>query len=112
MPIEPWSDTIWIVKLAGEPDLSDDLETARDRVSHADQAPHVILDFTQVRQINSSNLSQLLRLRKLAIDRDVKLRLVGLNDTLWAVFLTTGLDKVFEFLPDVPTTLATLQMEE
>ena len=32
------------------------------------------------------------------------------NDIIWAVFMTTGLDKVFEFTPDVPTALAKLQM--
>ena len=56
-------------------------------------------------------LSQLLRLRKAAIDGNAKLLLASIPDSVWAVFLTTGLDKVFEFARDVATALASLQID-
>ena len=112
MPVEKWSDHIWIVKLASEPVLSDDLVSLQHDTVQANVRPNCIVDFSAITQLTSSNLSQLLRLRKQAIDHDVKLRLVGLADSVWVVFMTTGLDKVFEFAPDVPTALAGLQLDE
>jgi anti-anti-sigma factor len=112
MPIQEWSERIWVVQLGDEPMLSDDLRGLKDRVEQAKQAPDMVLDLSGLALVNSSNLSQLLRLRKLAADRDVKLRLAGPPNSVWAVFLTTGLDKVFEFVTDVPSALAGLQMNQ
>lgn len=111
MPIQRWSDRIWVVTLADEPALSEDLINAKDEADRADACPDIVLDFSALTQLNSSNLSQLLRLRKLAIDHSTKLRLAALPDPVWVVFLTTGLDKVFEFAGDVPSALAALQIE-
>jgi len=112
MPVQQWSDRIWITQLGDEPGLSEDLQAAFDQAHRANPTPHMIVDLSSVAHVNSSNLSQLLRLRKLAIDSDAKLRLAGPNDTVWAVFLATGLDKVFEFRPDVTHALADLQIKE
>ncbi len=112
MPIEQWSEKIWIVHLENEPGLSDDLNAAREKMSHARPTPSIVVDFAGVTALNSSNLSQLLRIRKECIDGDTKLRLAALSDQIWAVFLTTGLDKVFEFTEDVPLALAGLQIGE
>lgn len=111
MAIEKWSDDIWLIKLENEPALSEDLVQARDKTQREANMPSLVLDLSAVTRLNSSNLSQMLRLRKEAIDRDSKLRLAGLSDPIWAVFLTTGLDKVFEFAEDIPTALAGLQIE-
>ena len=111
MPIQKWSDRIWIVRLTDEPMLSEDLISARDEADGADPVPHIAVDFSAVSRVNSSNLSQLLRLRKLAIDRGTRLKLAVITDTVWIVFLTTGLDKVFEFAEDLPTALAALQID-
>ncbi len=110
MPIQPWSDRIWLVTLSNEPALSEDLIAARDRALRADPCPDVVLDFSAVTMVTSSNLSQLLRLRKVAVDSDTRLKLAALPNGVWATFLTTGLDKLFEFAEDVPTALAALQM--
>ncbi len=112
MPVEEWSDKIWLVQLDEEPALSEDLMQVKDKAHAATNMPDIVLDFAAVNHMNSSNLSQLLRLRKEAIDRDSKLRIAGLTDALWAVFLTTGLDKVFEFAQNVPLALAGLQIED
>ena len=112
MPIEEWSDKIWLVQLDNEPALSDDLIHVKEKLTQTEPMPDVVIDFSGVTHINSSNLSQILRLRKEAIDRDARLRITGLSDQIWAVFLTTGLDKVFDFASDLPTALAGLQIEE
>src|SRR5262245_28158015 len=112
MPIEEWSDKIWLVQLDDEPPLSEGLPDVKEKSQGAKEMPAVVLDFSGVPHVNSSNLSQLLRLRKEAIGRNSKLKITGLSDELWAVFLTTGLDKVFEFAANVPTALAGLQIEE
>jgi anti-anti-sigma factor len=111
MPIQQWSDKIWVVQLADEPALSEDLNNVHTQATDAEQLPHVVLDLSAVTKVNSSNLAQLLRLRKLAIDGMARLRLAGPTDSVWAVMLTTGLEKVFEFTADVPTALASIQID-
>ncbi|MCE9589279.1 MAG: STAS domain-containing protein [Planctomycetes bacterium] len=110
MPIKQWSDSIWVVELGDEPGLSEDLLNVRDKAESSKTMPRLVLDLGGVHQLNSSNLSQLLRLRKLTIDRDGRMVMANPNDVIWAVFITTGLDKVFEFAPDVPTALTKLQI--
>ncbi|MAE65535.1 MAG: hypothetical protein CMJ18_14790 [Phycisphaeraceae bacterium] len=111
MPIQKWSEQIWIAQLNDEPALSEDLVSLSHEVVHTSGHPHIVVDFSSVTRLSSSNLSQLLRLRKQAIDHDAKMKLTSLADPIWVVFLTTGLDKVFDFVPDVPTALASLQLE-
>jgi len=112
MTIERWEDGIWLVKLAGEPALSEDLILVRDQAAEADEMPDIVIDFSGISQLNSSNLSQLLRIRKLVVDREARLRLAAIPDGIWVVFMTTGLDKVFEFSPDLMTALASMQIED
>jgi anti-anti-sigma factor len=112
MSIQKWSERIWVVTLADEPMLSEDLATIGPESRNMPRMPDVVLDMSAVTHFNSSNLSQLLRLRKLAIDREARIRIAGVRDGLWAVFLTTGLDKVFDFVRDVPNALAGLQMAQ
>ena len=109
--VQEWSNKIWIVKLQDDPAFTEDLEYLADRCVAPDPMPHLILDFSCVEHLASSNLSALLRLRKLAIDREIKLRLCAPSDAAWVVFITTGLDKVFEFSQDTATTLAELQIQ-
>ena len=110
MSIQQWSEHIWVAQLANEPSLSEDLLSLKERAEQAQPTPDIVLDLSGVSQLNSSNLSQMLRIRKLVVDREVKLMLAGPNDTIWAVFLTTGLDKLFEFVGEVSTALTSLQM--
>jgi anti-anti-sigma factor len=110
MSIQKWSERIWLVTLADEPALSEDLLSLNPEIQALPRMPDIVLNMSAVTHFNSSNLSQMLRLRKLAIDREARIRIAGVPDGLWAVFLTTGLDKVFEFARDVPNALAELQM--
>ena len=110
MTTQRWNDKIWLAQLAEDPAFSDELDTLTSDCAYADPMPDLVLDLSAVKHVNSSNLSQMLRLRKLAIDRDAKLKLAGPRDSVWAALLATGLDKVFEFTADSATALAQLQM--
>lgn len=112
MPIQHWSDKIWVVKLSDEPAFSEDLSWLRSELGKTRPTPDIVVDLANVRQINSSNLSHILQVRKMVVDGDARLRLAAPQNAVWAVFLTTGLDKVFEFRSDVTTALASLQLEQ
>ena len=111
MPIQRWSDQIWVVQLATDPAFSDELDSLREQAASAQPQPDIVLDFSEATNLNSSNLSQLLRLRKDVTDREARLRLAGPPDHVWAIFLATGLDKVFDFATDTSTALAELQID-
>jgi len=105
-----WSEDIAVVDLSDEPALSEDIAATIDRVKTTGPPPHVVLNFLGVRFLNSSNLAQLLELRKALAAHDRQLRLCAVNDEIWSVMLVTGLDKVFGFAPDPMTALAGLQL--
>jgi anti-anti-sigma factor len=109
-----WSDEIVVVDLADEPALSEELSSAIDRVDRGAEGhvPHIVLNFGGVSYVNSSNLADLLRLRKGLAARGRQLRLCSVADEVWQVMMVTGLDKVLRFAPDPLTALAALQMED
>jgi len=110
MPIEKWSDQVSVVHLADDPQFTDDLQAFEQQ---AQQHPSsVVLDFAAVHFINSSNIARLLKIRKHMISTDNRLILCGISTQVWGAFLVTGLDKVFEFSDNVPTALATMQIEQ
>jgi anti-anti-sigma factor len=109
-----WSDNIVIAELLDEPALSEELSAMIQRAeggAAGSPTPHVVLNFGAVTYVNSSNLGQLLRLRKLLADAGRQLRLCSVNDDVWQIMMVTGLDKVFRFAPDPLTALAGLQMD-
>ncbi|MBI1375216.1 MAG: STAS domain-containing protein [Phycisphaera sp.] len=110
MPIQQWSDDILMVELNDEPVFSEEIQALSDRV---DKGPdcHVVLNLGNITRLNSSNISQLLRIRKKQINKDVQLRICSVPDSLWGVMLITGLDKIFDFQSDVPSALASLQID-
>jgi anti-anti-sigma factor len=108
-----WSEDIAISELSDEPALSEELNTLIDRVKDAGEvAPHVVLNFSGVTYVNSSNIAQLLRLRAQLSHAGRRLKLCSIADEVWSVMLVTGLDKVFKFAPDPMTALAGLQLED
>ncbi len=107
-----WSDTILVANLADEPALSDELSLIGDKVESAGKPPHAVLDFAEVTYINSSNIAQLLRLRKLLDAAGRSLRLSGVTDEVMSVLAVTGLDKIFQFAPDTLTAIAGLQLTD
>ncbi|XAL99415.1 STAS domain-containing protein [Phycisphaeraceae bacterium D3-23] len=112
MAIQEWSERIWLVQLTDEPGFSDELRPLTDRLIGMEEPPALVIDLSDVAQINSSNLSQLLRLRKAMIERDTPIRLAGPTDAVWSVFIMTGLDKVFHFSQDTSIALTELQLAQ
>ncbi|MHC4415391.1 MAG: STAS domain-containing protein [Planctomycetota bacterium] len=113
MPLQEWSESTTIVELNDEPMFSEDMEALMGCLDDRRHAmPDVIVNLSAVSRLNSSNLAQLLRLRKRILGNDRRLRICSVDDAVWSVFLVTGLDKLFEFTDDVSTSLASLQIEE
>ena len=112
MTVEQWSDNVLLGELADDPQFTDDLASAIEMCT-AQPRTDVLLTFTNVNYLNSSNIAKLLKLRKLVmITNQRRLKICGINTHVWGVFLVTGLDKIFDFVDDVPSGLATLQMNE
>jgi anti-anti-sigma factor len=110
MPIERWSDSVVVVHLADDPQFTEDLDSLETLTGPKDKAPSAVLDFAAVHYINSSNLAKLLKLRTRMNRAEAKLVLCNLSNQVWGTFLVTGLDKVFVFSDNVPTSLATIQI--
>ncbi len=108
-----WSSDIVIASLEDEPALSDELSALAERLDNADpsEAPAVILNFVDVTYLNSSNIAQLLKIRRRLTEAGQALRLCSIPDPVWSVMLLTGLDKVFDFTPDPATAIASIQID-
>jgi anti-anti-sigma factor len=110
MGIQNWSDDIMVVELADDPQFSEELANVMDAVET--KPADVVLNFSAVSFINSSNIAKLLRLRKQMMSAGRRLILCDVNTQAWGVFLVTGLDKIFEFINDISTALASLQISD
>ena len=65
----------------------------------------VVLDFSAVTFLNSSNLGALLRLRKRMMSLQRHLLLCGVGSKVWGSLIVTGVDEIFHFTDDVSTAL-------
>jgi anti-anti-sigma factor len=108
MAIKEWSDDVYLVELSDDPQLTDDLTALMDRLEASPR--DVVINFGAVGFVNSSNIARLLRLRKMMIAVQRRLIFSDVNSQVWGVFVVTGLDKIFEFVKDVSTALATMQI--
>ena len=110
-----WSDNIVIANLADEPALSDELSMICERIEEAavgDPIPHAVLEFHEVSYMNSSNIAQLLRLRKNLEAHSRQLVLCGVTDEVMSVLVITGIHKVFSFAADMLTAIASIQIAD
>jgi anti-anti-sigma factor len=112
MPINEWSDAILIAALQDEPQFSEDLEHLLQSLrTRGRPLPDVILDLTGVGYLNSSNLSQILRVRKMLLLDGARMRVCGATGPVSDAMRTMGLDRVLVFVDDVTAALTSLQME-
>ena len=109
MPVQDWSEDIIVVDLLNDPELTDELTSLAERLDR--EGKDVVLNFSQVKFLNSSNISRLLKLRKILIDHERRLYLCQIPIQVWGVFLLTGLDTLFDVAEDTATALASLQMK-
>ncbi len=110
MPVQRWSERIWVAQVARDPAFTEELDSLLVAMSGRSPAPSVVVDLSGVEYVNSANLAQLLKLRKQLVDAESQLRIAAPPNQVWAVFLATGLDKVFHFAESTSTALAELQM--
>jgi anti-anti-sigma factor len=111
MAFQQWSDTVLLAELTDDPQFTDDLSAMLEQCTENPRLD-VLLAFGNVNYLNSSNIAKLLKLRKLVtVTNQRKLKVCGINTQVWGVFLVTGLDHIFDFVDDVPSGLAALQME-
>ncbi|HEY7118543.1 MAG TPA: STAS domain-containing protein [Tepidisphaeraceae bacterium] len=103
MSIETRPDDVALVRLADDPQFTEDLDALT--VLDPAKPPAVVMEFSGVHYLNSSKLAKLLRLRKRLIEVDGKLVLCGMTPQVGSVFQVTGLDKVFVIADDVPNAL-------
>lgn len=108
-----WSDNIIVCDLVDEPDLSEELSELYTQITErpVDSVPHVVLNLGGVSYLNSSNIAQILRIRRRLIECHRSMKLCSVVDGVWSIMLLTGLDKVFEFVPEKSTAIAALQLE-
>ncbi len=109
MGIQNWSENIVLVELPPEPEINEELKTVIKIVQDKSDCD-VVLDFSHVDIVTSSNLSKLLRLRKLLADCGQQLILCSVAPATKGILTVTGLDGVFGLLNDKYAALATLQM--
>lgn len=110
MSVQNWSESVVLGELSDDPQFTDDIGAILDQCTQ-NPAADVLLNFAEVNYLNSSNLAKLLKLRKLiVVANGRKLRICGISRAVWGVFLVTGLDRFFEVVDDVPTGLASLQV--
>ena len=109
MPLENWSDSVVVVRLADATHIGEDLEALEAAANQ--RRVHAVVDFSAVKMLNSSNLGKLIKIRRQMAAHDSRLVLCGTDDQVWGAFLVTNLDKLFEFASDVTTALTTLQLD-
>ena len=110
MAIQQWNEETLVVRLADDPELSDDMAEVRDRLKGV--CCDVVLDLSDLGLLTSSGISKLLRLRKYQVEGGRRLVLCSPQDKVWSVLLATGLDALFEFAETVSDALARLQSEK
>jgi len=109
MVTQDWSEQIILVELTDDPEFTDELNTLYERLEK-NTKKNIVLNFSQVKFMNSSNISLLLKVRKILTDNNRKLLLCEISVQVWGVFLLTGLDAIFNVAEDTPSALAALQM--
>ena len=109
MSTQKWSDNIVMVDLVDDPEMTDELTALIDQMEK--EARDAVLNFSQVRFLNSSNISRLLKLRKVLLDHQRRLVLCAIPIQVWGIFLLTGLDTLFDVAEDTASALASLQMK-
>ncbi len=125
-----WSDNISMCDLSDEPSLSEDLialigdqaasfnaddggraQTAVLVAKEAEPSVHIVLNMSDVTYINSSNISQLIQLRKVQSRAGRMLVLCCLQEDVFDVLRVTGVDRLFRIVPDPLTALTAIQLD-
>lgn len=113
MTLNQWNDEILILELLDEPDFSEDTDTLIAKLRDEDiDSPQIVVDLQNVHILNSSNLGALIEIKKLLQEKNKRMIVCNLSDSIWSTMLATGLDQVFEFIENTTVALASLTFEE
>lgn len=108
MGIDHSSQGILTVDLLPEPDMGTELESVAN-IARDGADCDVVVDFSSVDIITSSNIAKLLRLKKLLDGCGHRLVLCGLVSATRHIFMLAGLDQVFDFTDDKSAALTTIK---
>lgn len=110
MSTEDWSENIKMIQLLDDPEFSDEVSSLIEQMES--RPTDLVLNLSQVNFLNSSNISRLLKLRKVLLDRNCQLVLCAIPVQVWGVFLLTGLDSLFDVAEEPASALASLQLKK
>jgi anti-anti-sigma factor len=109
MGIQNFSEDILIVDLPSkEPQIGNELKHLNEVVSNRNEYD-IVIDFSRVEIVTSSDISNLLTLRALLREQGRRLVLCSVSTLTKGIFTVAGLDAVFEFGDDKETALAVMQ---
>ena len=113
MTLNQWSEDVLILELQNEPDFSEDTDSLIRKLKDSDiLVPDVIIDLQQVTTLNSSNLGALIECKRILEQKDRRMIVCNISDSIWSTMLATGLDQVFTFIEDTTTALTSLMVGE
>ena len=102
-------DVLLVVLPSKGPKIAHELKAVNETVSKKKGNQDVVIDFSRVEIINSSNISNLLILHNLLQNSGHRLILCNVATVTKCIFVVAGLSEVFEFVDDKPMALATVQ---
>ena len=112
MEIENQLENVIYLELPSEGiQMTDELKALNDAVTERDDCD-VIVDFSKVEIINSSNISNLLILRGLLQDKGRRLILCGMSTVTKCIFVVAGLAEVFVFIDDKDAALKAVKSSD
>ncbi len=109
MGIQNFSEDVLLADLPfKEPQIGNELKSLNEIISTRSDCD-VVVDFSKVEIITSSNISNFLALRSLLREHGRQLILCSVSAPTKGIFTVAGLDAVFEFASDKYAALAAIQ---
>lgn len=109
MEIQNLPENVILARLSGdESKISDELKELNETVSQKNDSD-VVLDFTHVEIINSSNISNLLLLRGFLERNKRRLILYNVQTITKCIFVVAGLTETFIFIDDMDEVVKAVQ---
>jgi anti-anti-sigma regulatory factor len=99
---------IYVELPSEETQISNEFKTLNENVNNMYDCD-VIVDFSRVEIINSSNISNLLILRSILQDKGRRLILCGVSTITKCIFVVAGLAETFVFIDDKSEALAAVK---
>lgn len=106
-------ENVILVKLSSnDPKISEEFKNLNDSLSQKSDCPlGIVLDFSNVEIINSSNISNLLILRAFLENHGRKLILFNVQTITKCIFVVAGLAESFVFIDGMEDLLKAFQSE-